>query len=98
MINDVTLLVEDKADDEALARRALFGTDGSAPVMPAVIPMDLKMHKLNGIETLDRIRADERTAKLPVTMVTTSDEEVDIIRSYQVLNERPSAVALPMES
>lgn len=70
------------ARDGVEALGLLFGDRQNAPVSPAVILMDLKLPKLSGIETLLRIRADPRTCTLPVVMLTTSDEEADLIRAY----------------
>lgn len=71
------------AKDGIEALSLLFGEGGRAPMMPAVVLMDLKLPKMSGIETLARIRANETTRTLPVVMLTTSDEEVDMMRSYE---------------
>jgi two-component system, response regulator len=56
------------------------GRNGSK--QPHVIFLDLKMPKVDGLEVLQRIRADERTKLLPVVVLTTSSEEKDKKESY----------------
>ena len=51
-------------------------------IMPALILLDLNMPRLSGIDTLRRIRADARTRMLPVVMLTSSNEDRDIVESY----------------
>lgn len=58
------------------------GRDGSDP--PTVVLLDIGLPKLSGLEVLERLRADERTQLLPVVILTSSDEEADRLRSYQI--------------
>jgi len=58
------------------------GRDSS--VMPAVILLDLKLPKIDGLEVLRRIRADARTRLLPVVIMTSSKEEQDMIKGYSL--------------
>lgn len=51
---------------------------------PQVILLDLKLPKLDGLEVLRRLRADERTRLQPVVILTTSNEDRDITSSYQL--------------
>ncbi len=50
--------------------------------MPAVVLLDLKLPKIDGLEVLRRLRLEKRTKFLPVVILTTSKEETDLIKSY----------------
>ncbi|MFO0617483.1 MAG: response regulator [Polyangiaceae bacterium] len=49
---------------------------------PAIVLLDLKLPKVDGLEVLRRLRADARTRHLPVVMLTASKEDEDVLRSY----------------
>lgn len=51
---------------------------------PAVVLLDLKLPRVDGLEVLRRIRADAKTSLLPVVVLTTSGEPRDILQSYQL--------------
>lgn len=76
------------ARDGAEALDYLFGTGAHAgrdtSIQPQLILLDLKLPKVDGLEVLKRLRADSRTALLPVTVLTTSNEERDVVTSYQL--------------
>lgn len=110
MSNMTILLVEDNADDELLALRALKKTDVPNDVvvtrdgqealdyifgqgkfqgrdirlLPKVVFLDLKLPKLDGLEVLRKIRQDERTKRLPVVLLTSSDEAQDMKAGYDI--------------
>ena len=56
----------------------------NANPLPSVVLLDLKLPKVEGLEVLRQIRANERTHKLPVVVLTSSSEEGDIIDSYDL--------------
>jgi DNA-binding response OmpR family regulator len=69
------------ARDGEEALNLLFSEDA---ILPQVILLDLKLPKIDGLEVLRRIRAGETTKFLPVVILTSSDEERDVVRSYQL--------------
>jgi two-component system response regulator len=52
--------------------------------MPSVTLLDLKLPKVDGLEVLERVRADERTRFLPIVILTSSKEEQDLINGYRL--------------
>jgi two-component system, response regulator len=74
--------------DGAEALDYLFGTGVHAQrdttQMPAVVFLDLKLPKISGLEVLRRIRANARTQQLPVVILSSSQEEQDLIQSYNL--------------
>ena len=76
ILNDIRI-----ARDGEEAIEMLFGAD---PIRPQVILLDLKLPKIEGLEVLRRIRENEQTRMLPVVVLTSSDEERDLVRSYQI--------------
>jgi len=75
------------ARDGAEALEYLLGT-GNDPEnkieLPELILLDLKLPKIDGLEVLRRLRADERTQYVPVVVLTTSSEQRDIVDSYDL--------------
>lgn len=69
-----------EALDFLFARGAHAGRDPN--VMPQLILLDLKLPKMDGLEVLEQIRADERTRLLPVVILTSSVEDQDRLRGY----------------
>lgn len=69
------------ARDGEEATELLFGPNA---IQPQVILLDLKLPKVDGLEVLRRIRESAATRMLPVVVLTSSDEERDLVRSYQL--------------
>lgn len=67
--------------DEAL--QFLLGTD-TREGLPRLILLDLKMPKIDGLEVLRQLKLDPRTQAIPVVMMTSSREEQDVVKSYQL--------------
>ncbi|MEB3209941.1 MAG: response regulator [Leptolyngbyaceae bacterium] len=75
-----------------IANEILVARDGeealglifSLEVLPSVVLLDLKLPKIDGLEVLRQIRAREQTRLLPVVVLTSSDEDRDIIESYSL--------------
>jgi two-component system response regulator len=76
------------ARDGVEALDFLFGTGAYAgrdtAMLPGLVLLDLKLPKIDGLEVLRRIRADPRTRRMPVTVLTSSREEQDLIKSYDL--------------
>jgi len=83
ILNDVVVV-----QDGVEALDYLFGTGKfsgrDTRSMPQIILLDLKMPRMDGLEVLQRLRADERTRLLPVVILTTSSEDKDRVESYKL--------------
>lgn len=72
------------AEDGVEALEYLFGKEGEERKPPAVVLLDLKLPRVDGLEVLREIRGNERTRYLPVVILTSSNEERDIIDGYSL--------------
>ena len=77
-----------RVDDGQKALQFLFATgpyaDRNVNKGPRVVLLDLKLPKVDGLEVLKRIKADERTKMIPVVVMTSSKEERDMVDSYKL--------------
>lgn len=83
-IRNEVVVVED--GEEALEYLFAEGrySDRDAEDLPQVVLLDLKLPKIDGLEVLERLRADERTRLLPVVILTSSKEERDLVDGYSL--------------
>jgi len=82
-ISSTVVVKRDGAEalDYLLVRRSY---SGDTCVLPQLILLDLQLPKIDGLEVLRRIRADARTRLLPVVILTSSREDTDLIRGYDL--------------
>ena len=76
IVNDVIVL-----RDGAEALTFLHGADAPSPHL---VLLDLKLPRIDGLEVLRRLRQDPRTALLPIVVLTSSNEERDLVESYRL--------------
>lgn len=71
---------------EALAYLLDGGTEAATPAreLPGLVLLDLNLPKVDGLQVLQRIRADDRTRHLPVVVLTSSKADQDVLRSYDL--------------
>ena len=95
---DVELILETLADNHLLNRvvhvkdgvdalkylRRELEYESRDPGNPAVVILDIRMPRMDGIEVLRAIRSDQNLKRIPVVMLTSSREEQDIVRSYEL--------------
>jgi two-component system response regulator len=83
IVNDIVVAKDgEEALDYLFATGAYAGRDPG--LLPEVVLLDLKLPKIDGLGVLRRMRADERTRRLPVVILTSSKEEQDVLRSYDL--------------
>jgi len=82
LANEVVVVNDGAAALDYLHCRGKFG--GRAKTNPAVVLLDLKMPKVDGLEVLEQIKNDVRLKSVPVVMLTSSREEQDLVESYKL--------------
>ncbi len=81
--NEVTVAHDGEEALDFLFSRGQY-KDRDSTIMPQVILLDLKLPKVDGLEVLQQIRNNNKTKFLPVVILTSSREETDLIKSYQL--------------
>lgn len=82
LANEVIIVRDGEAALDYLNRNGEYA--GRAEGNPAVVLLDLKLPKVNGLEVLQSVRGTEPLRSIPVVMLTSSHEETDVLRSYQL--------------
>jgi CheY-like chemotaxis protein len=82
LLNDVTHVRDGVEALEYLRAQGRY--EGAQHGGPVVVLLDLKLPKLNGLEVLKEIRSDASISSTPVVMLTSSREEPDLVRSYEL--------------
>ena len=82
LANEVVVARDGEEALDYLFRRGRFAL--RAEGNPAVVLLDLKMPKVDGLEVLRRIKSDEKLKTVPVVMLTSSREERDLVESYRL--------------
>ena len=82
LANDVVVVHDGEEALDYLYRRGEFSTRPEGN--PAVVLLDLKMPKIDGMEVLRQIKTDEQMKVVPIVMLTSSREEQDLVKSYQL--------------
>ena len=82
LANDVVIVRDGEAALEYLMRSGEYASRNEGN--PAVVLLDLKLPKVNGLEVLQSVRSTEPLRSIPVVMLTSSHEESDVLRSYQL--------------
>jgi CheY-like chemotaxis protein len=83
VVNDIKEVEDGEELMDYLMHRGHFAEPGSSP-RPGVILLDLNMPRKGGREALAEIKADPKLKRIPVVILTTSQDEEDIIRSYDL--------------
>jgi two-component system response regulator len=83
ILNEVVVVRDgSEALDYLFAKGVHAGRDASA--LPALVLLDLNLPRIDGLGVLRAIRADNRTGLLPVVVLTSSKEDEDVVRSYEL--------------
>lgn len=81
LLNETIAVRDGEEALDYLFRRGTFAS--REPGNPAVVLLDMKMPKVDGLEVLKQVRANSQTAQIPIVMLTGSREEQDLVKSYE---------------
>ncbi len=93
VLNEVRVVEDGQEALDYLYRRGKYADPDAAP-RPGLILLDIKLPKVDGFEVLRRIKSDAVLKMIPIIMLTSSEQEADIVRSY--LNGANSYVVKPI--
>ncbi len=82
LANEVVLVRDGASALDYLRREGAYAD--REPGNPAIVLLDLKLPKVNGLEVLEAVRAHPALRSVPVVMLTSSQEESDLVRSYEL--------------
>ena len=82
LVNEVEVVNDGEAALDYLYHRGAYTAKPGGN--PAVVLLDLKLPKINGIEVLRQIRSDEKMKMIPIVILTSSREEKDLVESYRL--------------
>ena len=82
LANPVVLARDGVEALDILFRRGNAPESQAVQQLPAVVLLDIKLPRVDGLEVLEKVRSDLRTRHVPVVMLTSSSEEQDLVRSY----------------
>lgn len=82
LANQVDVARDGQQALDYLFREGEFAGRGG-PDLPTVVLLDINLPRLNGLDVLERLRADPRTSQVPVVILTSSDEDRDRLKSYE---------------
>lgn len=82
LANEVVVVRDGEEALDFLYRRGIYKL--RAEGLPAVVLLDLKLPKVDGLQVLETIKSDPAMKAVPIVMLTSSREEVDVVRSYNI--------------
>jgi two-component system response regulator len=82
VVNQITWVKDGQEALDYIFRQGAYAQRSDR--LPRLVLLDLKMPRVDGIEVLRAIKSDERTRRIPVVMMTSSQEETDVARSYDL--------------